>query len=83
MKYEDYIKKYQHQIEEAKKTIQTPSFKDVQEFINSEEYKRNLKIIKKRNELAHKNILLEIDLMQNKLFEIADTIKNSKKVAKC
>jgi len=40
MRYEDYIKKYQHQIEEARKIMQTPSFKRIEEFINSEDYKK-------------------------------------------
>jgi len=69
MRYEDYIKKYQHQIEEARKIMQTPSFKPIQEFINSEEYKRSLEIIKKRNELVHKNILSEIELMQEEILK--------------
>ena len=75
MKYEDYIKKYQHQIEKAREVMQTPSFKRIQEFINSEEYKRSLEIIKKRNELVHKNILLEIELMQEEILKAANADK--------
>jgi predicted patatin/cPLA2 family phospholipase len=79
MKYEEYIKKYQHQIEEAKKFMQTHSFKSIQKFINSEEYKRSLEIIKKRNELVHKNILSEIEAMQE---EILKAVYENKKQVK-
>lgn len=75
MRYEDYIKKYQHQIEEARKITQTPYFKHIQEFINSKEYKRSLEIIKKRNELVHKNILSEIELMQEEILKAANANK--------
>jgi len=73
MKYEDYIRKYQHQIEEARKIMKTPSFKRIQEFINSEEYKKNLEIIKKRDKLVHKNILLEIESMQEEILKATNS----------
>jgi len=62
MKYEDYMKKYQHQIKEARKTIQM--FQDI-----PEENKRNLETIKERNRIAHQNILEEIETMQHKVFK--------------
>jgi len=64
MKYEDYIQKYKREIEEEKAML-----KNIYEFITSQEYKENLEIIKKRDEVIHKNIISEIEFIQNKILK--------------
>ena len=64
MKYEDYIQKYKREIEEEKAML-----KNIYEFITSQEYKKNLEIMKKRDEVIHKNIISEIEFIQNKILK--------------
>ncbi len=64
MTYHEYIKKYKEQILEIKKMLDNDSFKKVDEYIKSKEFKANLQVIKEKERYIHKDILKNIEKMQ-------------------
>ena len=67
MSYEDYIKKHQQQIDQAKKALESPVLKQTLEYVKSEEFKKSMKKIKEQEKLIHKNIIETIETLQNNL----------------
>lgn len=67
MSYEDFIKKHKKQIEEAKKALNNSSLKQSLEYVESEEFKKDLEKIREQERVVHKNIIESIERLQKSL----------------
>ena len=67
MSYEDYIKKFQYQINQAKQSLENPAFKQTLEYLKSDEYKEKIAIIKQKEKIIHKDIIQKIEFLQNNI----------------
>ena len=70
MNYEEYIKIHKEQIEQAKKLLDNPTIKQTLEYMKSDEFKKNLQIIKEQEKIIHKNIIENIEILQKNLVNI-------------